>query len=160
LVGLINLGNGNWNNDCFAHRRGFGALGAVRNLSFNGAAETPATAKTGMARMKEPDGQGSLFPDDDNDRPDFSNARFNGSDYEPVYDDIRLRGQILRVYDLMKDGEWRSLSEIESLIGDPPASISAQLRHLRKKRFGSHTVSKRARGDRHLGLFEYQLILK
>ncbi|KKL56177.1 hypothetical protein LCGC14_2247980, partial [marine sediment metagenome] len=36
-----------------------------------------------------------------------------------------------------------TLCEIEDLTGDPPASISAQLRHLRKERFGAHTVERR-----------------
>ncbi len=89
---------------------------------------------------------------------DFSDARFNGSDYDPKFDDERLRGQIARIYRLMKDGHWRTLSEIELLTGDPPASISAQLRHLRKERFGSHAVRKRPRGDREHGLFEYKLV--
>lgn len=31
--------------------------------------------------------------------------------------------------------------------GDPEASISAQLRHLRKHRFGGHDVQKRRRND-------------
>lgn len=88
----------------------------------------------------------------------FSTARFNGSDYDPVFDDVRLRGQIARIYGLMKDGQWRTLAEIEVLTGDPPASISAQLRHLRKERFGSHIISKRPRGDRLHGLFEYKLV--
>lgn len=89
---------------------------------------------------------------------DFSKSRFNGSDYEPEFDDQRLRGQIKRIYDLMIDGQWRTLAEIEQATSDPPASISAQLRHLRKKRFGAHDIEKRARGDRHIGLFEYRLI--
>jgi hypothetical protein len=101
------------------------------------------------------DGQGDLFGDD----PDFSHSRFNGSDYNPDKDDVRLRGQILRIYKLMKDGKWRTLYEIEAGTGDPQASISAQLRHLRKKRFGSNTVNKRPRGLREGGLFEYQLVL-
>ena len=88
---------------------------------------------------------------------DFSGARFNGSDYEPGYDDNRLRGQIARIYKLMQDRRWRTLSEIEEATNDPQASISAQLRHLRKKRFGSHLINKRSRGEREQGLFEYQL---
>jgi hypothetical protein len=54
----------------------------------------------------------------------------------------------------MRDGEWRSLAEIERSTGDPPASVSAQLRHMRKPRFGAHIVSKRYAGD---GLFLYRL---
>jgi hypothetical protein len=95
----------------------------------------------------------------DNQYDLFNRARFNGSDYQPQFDDKRLRGQMARIYTTMKDGAWRTLAEIEAITGDPPASISAQLRHLRKRRFGSHIVEKRARGDRHIGLFEYKLEL-
>jgi Fic family protein len=84
--------------------------------------------------------------------------RFTGSDYDRELDDARLTGQILRIYDLMQDGEWRTLAEIETITGDPQASISAQLRHLRKKRFGYHTVNKQRRAC-YLGTFEYQLIV-
>lgn len=89
--------------------------------------------------------------------PPTDKVRFNGSDYIPEVDNVRLTGQILRVFDAMKDTEWHTLSELESKTGDPQASISAQLRHLRKKRFGSHDVQKRNRGDRAHGLFEYRL---
>jgi len=49
------------------------------------------------------------------------------------------------------------LSEIAAAAGDPEASVSAQLRHLRKPRFGSYVVEKRPRGDRSAGLFEYRV---
>ena len=106
--------------------------------------------------------QGNLFEQIGNTllpRRDFTAPRFNGSDYDPEKDDVRLRGQIERVFNLMKDGIWRTLSEIEMETHDPPASISAQLRHLRKRRFGAHTINKRPRGDREHGLFEYQLLV-
>lgn len=82
---------------------------------------------------------------------------FNGPEYDPELDFARLTGQIKRVFDCMVDGEWRTLSEISIVTGDPEASISAQLRHLRKDRFGGHTVIKRRRGNPSFGLFEYQL---
>jgi len=41
------------------------------------------------------------------------------------------------------------------LPGDSSNSITAQFRHLRKDRFGAHTVNRRYISD---GLFEYQLI--
>lgn len=82
---------------------------------------------------------------------------FDGSNYEEKYDKERLTGQILRVYECMKDGMWRTMDEISTITGDPQASISAQLRHLRKERFGSHIVDKRTRGDRYKGLWEYKL---
>lgn len=84
-------------------------------------------------------------------------AEFNGSDYDHDFDHARLTGQIKRVFDCMSDRAWRTLAEIEALTGDPPASISAQLRHLRKRRFGSYSVLKRPRGERERGLWEYQL---
>ncbi len=88
----------------------------------------------------------------------FDRAHFNGDGYEPSRDDERLRGQIRRVYDLMVDGRWRTLDEIASRTGDPPASVSAQLRHLRKKRFGEFRVEKRRRGGESSGLWEYRLL--
>lgn len=89
---------------------------------------------------------------------DFTAARFNGSDYNQEFDNERLVGQIKRIYSLMIDGKWRTLAEIEGITKDGQASVSAQLRHLRKPRFGSHIVNKRIRGDRQQGLFEYQLL--
>jgi hypothetical protein len=55
----------------------------------------------------------------------------------------------------MVTGEWRTLAEISELTGDPPASISAQLRHLRKARFGAHEVRKIHLGD---GLYKYSVV--
>lgn len=86
-------------------------------------------------------------------------VRFDGADYRPKWDDPRLSSQIIRVYRLMRDGKFRTLEEIHAGTGDPVASISAQLRHLRKKKFGGHTVNRRIRGDRLSGLYEYQLIV-
>ncbi len=84
---------------------------------------------------------------------------FDGPAYDPEYDHARLTGQILRVWDLMRDGQWRTLQEIADRTGDPHASISAQLRHLRKRRFGEHTVERRARGARSAGLYEYRVLV-
>lgn len=82
--------------------------------------------------------------------------RFNGSDYDHERDAPRLTKQLERVFALMKDGSWRSLNVIAAVTKDPEASISAQLRHLRKERFGAHGVEKRYRG---FGLYEYRLVL-
>ncbi len=84
-------------------------------------------------------------------------GRFAGDTYDPKHDDGRLTGQIARVFELMRDGYWRTLAEIEAATGDPQASISAQLRHLRKPRFGGHEVEKRSRGERERGLYEYRV---
>ncbi len=89
---------------------------------------------------------------------------FDGNTYEPNFDATRLRGEMARVYNIMLDQQWRTLSEINLAIQhsfygqhDPEASISARLRDLRKARFGSHTVERRRRGDPKRGLFEYRV---
>lgn len=83
--------------------------------------------------------------------------RFDGPAYDSKLDRGRLAGQIERVFALMRDGVWRTLSEIAIATKDHEASISAQLRHLRKEKFGAHTVEKRRRGESTSGLFEYRL---
>jgi len=86
---------------------------------------------------------------------------FDGSDYKPVLDDDRLNDQYHRIFNLMSDGKWRTLQEISFTTGDPQASVSAQLRHMRKPRFGAHIVRKqRVQGRETQGLFEYQLSVK
>ena len=81
--------------------------------------------------------------------------RFDGSNYDPALDQKRLATQLNRVYFCMIDGQWRTLAEIESRTKDPQASISAQLRNLRKERFGSYIINRRRREN--AGTFEYQL---
>lgn len=88
----------------------------------------------------------------------ITGAHFNGPEYDPKHDKVRLTGQIQRVWDCMRDGRWRTLGEISAVTRDPPASVSAQLRHLRKEKFGAHVVERRARGDRDRGLYEYRLL--
>ena len=86
---------------------------------------------------------------------------FVGDDFDQHLDGARLTGQVCRIYRLMKDAKWRTLQEIQEGTGDPQASISAQLRHLRKVSFGGHTVEKQRRVDdetvEECGLWEYQL---
>lgn len=88
----------------------------------------------------------------------MNSIEFNGSDYSSQLDKKRLSSQLLRVFNLMIDGRWRTLDKISMLTGDPQASISAQLRHLRKPKFGRFTIEKRRADDRGTGLFEYKLI--
>lgn len=90
----------------------------------------------------------------------FTDATFNGPSYDPEFDDERLRKQIKRVFDCMKDGKFRTVRQISAITKDPENSIQAQLRHLRKARFGGYTVNKQIKGERKDGLWEYQLLLK
>lgn len=91
-----------------------------------------------------------------NDLFDQNNIRFDGADYVPERDNKRLTSQINNIFNLMKDGKWRSLNKIAVITGYPEASISAQLRHLRKTRFGSHIVKRRHVKN---GLNQYSLIV-
>ena len=83
--------------------------------------------------------------------------RFNGADYNRSRDDARLTGQILRVWNCVSDGKWKTLRQIAQETGDPEASVSAQLRHLRKPRFGGYTVEREYIDN---GLYKYRLIPK
>ena len=68
--------------------------------------------------------------------------KFDGSDYRPERDDARLDKQIDRVKKACRSGVPMTLAAIAKETGDPEASISAQLRHLRKEKHGSHLVDK------------------
>ena len=81
--------------------------------------------------------------------------RFNGADYEPDRDNPRLVPQYWRIFMLMRDGRWRTLRQIADEVMAPESSVSAQLRHMRKKRFGEHTVERVHCGD---GLYQYRLV--
>mgnify|MGYP003656898032 CR=1 FL=1 len=94
-----------------------------------------------------------------NNKTDLNEAKFDGSNYDAKNDKRRLTGQILRIFEAIKDSGWYTLDEIHIITRDPHASISAQLRNLRKDRFGAHTVDKRSRNDRSIGLWEYKLIV-
>ena len=85
---------------------------------------------------------------------------FDGSDIIEGFDLARLTYQIRRVYDAMADGNYRTLGELESITGDGQASISAQMRNLRKTRFGGHIINKRRRGLETSGCWEYALEVK
>lgn len=82
--------------------------------------------------------------------------KFDGADVVPARDNARLTGQIERVYDLMKDGAWRTVSQISHFTKDPETSVSAQLRNLRKTRFGGHTVDRKHIGG---GQYAYRLLV-
>tara|TARA_R100001510_G_C7653650_1_gene211965 strand:+ start:3249 stop:3587 length:339 start_codon:yes stop_codon:yes gene_type:complete len=84
------------------------------------------------------------------------NPHFDGDDYKKNRDEKRLRGQILRVFNCVKDGEWKALRVIAQTTNDPEASVSAQLRNLRKERFGGYKIEKRYIKN---GLYEYRMIL-
>jgi len=79
---------------------------------------------------------------------------FDGATFDPARDEIRLSGQLARVYNCMSDGEYRTLQEIRAICGGSEAGLSARLRDLRKTRWGAHVVNRRRRTE---GTFEYSL---
>lgn len=110
--------------------------------------------------------QASLFDYAGFNGPRFNGPRFDGPVYNPAKDQARLSTQIERLFSLMKDERYRTLAEIAVLTGDPEASISANLRHLRKDRFGNHIVTKQRRGsptatgvNGTAGTWEYRLLV-
>jgi len=80
---------------------------------------------------------------------------FSGSDYDPALDRDRLTGQMLNIFNLMLDGIPRTLREISDITGYGEASISAQLRNLRKINID---FDKRRRGEPANGCWEYWLV--
>lgn len=75
-------------------------------------------------------------------RVQVSAMTFGGETFVASRDDSRLTKQLHAVRDLMLDGRWRSLAQIEDAVKCPQASISARLRDLRKPKFGGYTVER------------------
>lgn len=70
----------------------------------------------------------------------------------------RLAGQLARVFELMRDGQYRTLTQIATATGCLPTSASSRMRDFRKKRFGSYQVlSRRVEGTQ--SLYEYRLVV-
>lgn len=79
-----------------------------------------------------------------------------GPAYSVPLDADRIEGQHETIRDYMlSHNKWLTLAEIEAAVGYPQASISAQLRHLRKPRFGAYVVDKRRRS---CGTWEYRVL--
>lgn len=90
-------------------------------------------------------------------------GRFSGADYQPELDESRLRGQIKRIFNVLRVSGWVTVDEIRKTIlreldiDDPATSISAQIRNLRKDSFGGFVVHRRRRGNNNKGLYEFKL---
>jgi hypothetical protein len=87
-----------------------------------------------------------------------------GPAYDTALDRARFSTQAARVRIHMLGSGWLTLAEIRRSLERlfpgthfPEASISAQLRHLRKPRFGGHILEKRRRAGSP-GVWEYLLL--
>tara|TARA_R110000851_G_scaffold829_3_gene2807 strand:+ start:391 stop:708 length:318 start_codon:yes stop_codon:yes gene_type:complete len=80
---------------------------------------------------------------------------FDGVHYDEGKDKERLTRQMEGVYDCISSGEWKTVAEISLSTGFQQPSISAQLRNLRKEKFGGLDVEGRYRAATRI--FEYKL---
>lgn len=80
---------------------------------------------------------------------------FDGADYTPSEDYKRLNSQLKDIYKFMSDGEWRTVEKIVQGTNYPANSVQAQLRNLRKERFGAYLVERRRVTTS--GLYEYRV---
>jgi hypothetical protein len=83
--------------------------------------------------------------------------KFSGESFSEERDRPRLIGQLGDVFDLMKDGQWRTLTEIATAAHCPEQSAGSRLRDFRKTMFGAHQVFRRPVEGRP-GLYEYRLL--
>lgn len=78
-----------------------------------------------------------------------------GPAYNEALDGNRVKKQHEVIRDFMLDANaYQTLGEIAFATGFPEASVSAQLRHLRKEKFGGYIVEKRRRSQ---GTWEYMV---
>jgi hypothetical protein len=94
--------------------------------------------------------QRSLFDDQ---------PKFGGETYDEARDGERLRGALARVYDLMRDGEWRTIAEIAAACECSEAGASARLMDLRKawakEKYPNRGVERQCIGA---GLWQYRVL--
>jgi hypothetical protein len=81
---------------------------------------------------------------------------FSGKTYKADRDGERLSAQLRRVFDVMIDGNWRTLKEIGDAAQCPEASASARLRDCRKANFNLGVKVEREFVSR--GLHRYRMV--
>lgn len=83
---------------------------------------------------------------------------FGGITYDKRLDEKRLTTALHRVFDLMKDGQWRLLAVIANDCETSEAGASARLRDLRKEQIGGKLGVKHVHRQRVTGgLWEYRV---
>lgn len=85
---------------------------------------------------------------------------FDGATYSRQLDGERLKSQLIRVKDLMRDGRYRTLGTIMVIVGGTSeAGVSARLRDLRKPKFGGYLIEKKRLVDA-AGTWMYRMLLQ
>ena len=80
---------------------------------------------------------------------------FDGADYDHDRDSERLGTQLERIKEAVIGKGFFTLLQISQMTGDPESSISAQLRNLRKPRFGGYKVERKHLDE---GVYVYSVI--
>ena len=82
------------------------------------------------------------------------NPDFDGDDYVADRDNARLINQIDKVRMYMENAGYLTVKQIAADLKQPEPSVSAQIRNLRKDRFGARTVNREYRGN---GCYAFKL---
>ena len=82
-------------------------------------------------------------------------AHFDGKFCDIPKDHLRLSRQFERVRDYMSDHQFHSVQEVAQALNIPENSASAQIRNLRKARFGARVIETQRCTD--TGLFKYRM---
>jgi hypothetical protein len=85
---------------------------------------------------------------------------FKGAGAVTEKDELRLKSQYERIFNLMKDMVWRTLAEIAEATGSPEGSVMRQLNYMADPRFGGHEKDKVRPGPEGSGLWYYRIIPK
>lgn len=86
--------------------------------------------------------------------------RFRGATYDATLDGQRLTSQLAAVIALMRDGQFRTLSQIKEAIGrGSEAGISARLREMRHPDAGGYVIERKRVGDLKSGLWAYRMVV-
>ena len=79
---------------------------------------------------------------------------FAGATYNRELDGKRLTTQFEKVKAAMLSGKWYTIRELQEIVGGSETGISARVRDLKKKHFGSYKVeSERLKG----GVWRYRI---
>ena len=110
-----------------------------------------AEAPSGATQTREAEAFGAHGRDEDSYAGDEQAVEMDSSESAFEEDETQLAAIRELMLRACARGVWRSLGEIAATTEFAEASISAQLRHLRKAHHGAHRVEKRRRGAARAG---------
>lgn len=95
------------------------------------------------------------------DLPLFENrlvtGHFHGKGVKTAKDEQRLASLYDRVFEVVKDGRWRTCAEIQALTGGEKESINRMLRYMDDPFVGRHHKNSRIRSG---NLWEHQILAR